>query len=818
MYQFKKRFNNNATKLMLAATIFLPSIMVAEAATLAERAIYKVNVVVEADPTSVGSCSSFDFGDSSALCGSDPSVSKVTDYEDTNPLFVLSGGNGVLGDGFAGVFEIETAREDGAGNNTFILNSYQMDPYITTAGGTFKTSMTPPDAANNSTGGALTATGGMTLDLTGRAGRAASFVDLIGIQPWNIDDSVSVNVITTGVYQEFTTGNSVNYIPTVGGGGDPSGVVFYSLDGRAIGDANADGILDAILVSAGNVGNSWMFFDGTAYTEIYNVQFVLVSAKPVANDDTGVAFSDPVTTTLTIATDLLANDTHAEGDALVLADVNPLSVTALAANGSLIVDNGDGTLTYTPPTSGGPFVSDSFDYTVKDLDGNTDTATMELFFPSGDAPVAEPDFPASFDEDTPLTLDPIANDTDTDGGPLVLFDFDGVTANLGTVVAETGNSVTYTPPANYFGTDTFDYVVHDGNGNLVTGTVTLTVDSVNDPVTCLDIGLSTTTDMALDIGIDAELLSTCTDADTADTISLASWSASSAEGGSVSSDGTTLTYTPALGFSGTDTFTYTANDGTADDVVARTVTMTVGNFGNFTMLKNGDGQVFGGTNDVIFDWDNTTNTDEVDYTQNLNFNMSIISSGPFPFYGAIWTAHSVRVFGPGTYSFDSGCTTVEITTTGSPAGSAANSGPAVTMTVGDGQLGGHILFDFNGSFNIDVLNVWDIDGVWADADGDASIVNNLFTGPAGTAPDPTTTWKLVSRDVNSDGINGMPMVDGPYIGYYANFSDSPAGTAPPLEDITGTTADTRLGSGAVGLASLLAMLPLMIFLRRRFRK
>ena len=112
--------------------------------------------------------------------------------------------------------------------------------------------------------------------------------------------------------------------------------------------------------------------------------------------------------------------------------------------------------------------------------------------------------------------------------------------------------------------------------------------------------------------------------------------------------------------------------------------------------------------------------------------MTIESDTPWPFFSFVWTAHDVRVFGPGTYSFDSGCTVAEIQSTGCPAGSAANSGPPISMTVGPGQIGVHILFDWNTSTNIDVVNVWNQDDVW-DTYGDAPPKNELYTGLAGPA-------------------------------------------------------------------------------------
>ncbi len=229
---------------------------------------------------------------------------------------------------------------------------------------------------------------------------------------------------------------------------------------------------------------------------------------------------------------------------------------------------------------------------------------------------------------------------------------------------------------------------------------------------------------------------------------------------------------------------------------------------NFTMLDS-TGNVFGGTNDVTFDWDQTTNTDQSNYKNDLNFNMKIASQKPQQFFSFTWVAHDIRVFGPGTYSFDTGCTVAEIRATGCPAGSAANSGPAITMTVKPGQVGAHILFDWNTSKNIDVVNVWDKNGVW-NMHGSTNNVNKLWAGQAGENPDPTTTWKLVSastgHSIKGTLINGTPMVDGPFQAFYANFNAGPAGTVPAPPPYVGTAPVTKISNsgfaGKSGLASL----------------
>src|SRR5437667_12581838 len=49
-----------------------------------------------------------------------------------------------------------------------------------------------------------------------------------------------------------------------------------------------------------------------------------------------------------------------------------------------------------------------------------------------------------------------------------------------------GTGVSYTPAANFFGTDTFTYTVSDGNGGIDTATVTVTVTNVEDAPDAVD--------------------------------------------------------------------------------------------------------------------------------------------------------------------------------------------------------------------------------------------------------------------------------------------------------------------------------------------
>ena len=166
-----------------------------------------------------------------------------------------------------------------------------------------------------------------------------------------------------------------------------------------------------------------------------------------------------------------------------------------------------------------------------------------------------------------------------------------------------------------------------------------------------------------------------------------------------------FSFTPTPGFEGTAYFEYTANDGKVDSNDAK-ITILVGTSdtveyrgSNFTMLDPTGAGAGGGANDVAATWNGITTTDIAD----TNFSNMTINSNT-PYFGSLWTAHHIRVFGPGDYSFDTSCTVAEL-----EAGTATCAGgPMMNMSVGPDQIGVHILFDWSVNPNIDVVNVYDI--------------------------------------------------------------------------------------------------------------
>jgi hypothetical protein len=93
---------------------------------------------------------------------------------------------------------------------------------------------------------------------------------------------------------------------------------------------------------------------------------------------------------------------------------------------------------------------------------------------SNNPPVANDDT-ATANEDQPVTITVLANDTDADGDSLVV---QSVTPGAhGVVAVNAGGTVTYTPSAGFHGSDSLTYAISDGRGGAATATVSVQINS-----------------------------------------------------------------------------------------------------------------------------------------------------------------------------------------------------------------------------------------------------------------------------------------------------------------------------------------------------
>ena len=318
----------------------------------------------------------------------------------------------------------------------------------------------------------------------------------------------------------------------------------------------------ANLCGVGAGGYDYTLSDGHGGTDTghVTVDITCVNDGPTANDDS-VSVTEDTATDVTAS--ILANDTDPDGDTLVVSAVsNPAAGT---------VDLLAGVVTFTPTADlCGPGIG-GFDYTADDGAGGTDDAHVIVTIDCvNDDPVATDDTVGGTEDlDVNVTaFDMVGNDSDVDSGTLTVTAVSNETGGSASLLA---GAVTFTPDADLCGVGAagYDYTVEDGDGGSDEGHVTIDLTCINDnPVGVADT-LTATEDS--DLVVDAtELLANDSDVDGDD---LTVTSVGTPGGGSVSLDGTTITFTPNddLCGIGAGSFEYTISDGNGGSFTANVV-------------------------------------------------------------------------------------------------------------------------------------------------------------------------------------------------------------------------------------------------------
>ncbi|MBI5164961.1 MAG: cadherin-like domain-containing protein, partial [Magnetospirillum sp.] len=318
---------------------------------------------------------------------------------------------------------------------------------------------------------------------------------------------------------------------------------------------------------------SYQVTDGTTAVDATAVVDVTsVNDGPVAGDN-ALALATEEGTPLTIdASALLGNDSDVDGDTLSITTV----ALADAGQGSLTL-GADGNLSFVPGAAmqelgAGESATVSFDYTISDGHGGSDTATASFTVTgSNDGPVVSGAVDlGSVVEDTGTfisTASLLGTASDADGDTLSVADLVATDAD-GTVVgsftaatdADGAPGFTFVPSADFAGDLRVSYTVSDGTATTA-ATATIAVTNVNDaPVfggivvdgEVVDPPLSVAEDRSIRFGIDVS------DAD-GEAVSI---DVAQPAHGSVSIDPQSgeLIYTPTGDYFGTDTIQVSLTD------------------------------------------------------------------------------------------------------------------------------------------------------------------------------------------------------------------------------------------------------------------
>jgi VCBS repeat-containing protein len=226
--------------------------------------------------------------------------------------------------------------------------------------------------------------------------------------------------------------------------------------------------------------------------------------------------------------------------------------------------NSDGTYTYQPDP--GYAGTDSFTYTASD-GVNTSDPTLVTIEITNTPPLAAGETPTTH-MGVPVAGTIQDNISDPDGDPLTTALVTGT--GHGTLTLNPDGTYTYQPAAGYVGTDSFTFSAADPQigAEPVQATVTITMANVQ-PVPGND---TATANQGAAVVINVLANDSDPDGDPFTTALVSG----PAHGTLTQNPDGTFTYTPAKGFAGQDTFTYSASDGQTGAVPAlATVTITV---------------------------------------------------------------------------------------------------------------------------------------------------------------------------------------------------------------------------------------------------
>lgn len=395
---------------------------------------------------------------------------------------------------------------------------------------------------------------------------------------WEILYGAGVDVVLNGhehVYERFAPQDAFgNSQPgrgirqfTVGTGGRPlNDFVDPAQPNSEVRDASSHGVLKLTL---GTSGYTWEFLPiaGDSFTD--SGSDTCVDAAPPSNE-APTADAGPDQTIVLPGSATLSGSFTDDG----LPDP-PGAVTSLWE-----LVSGPGTVTFGDAaslTTSGSFSTDGVYVLRLTIDDGELIAfdevsiTVDAAPPSNEAPLAADDEVAAV-EDTDVTFAVLDNDTDLDGN------LDPTSTNTtcagcsepteGVLVNNGDGTFGYSPDRDVHGIDTFVYEVCDTLSACDTATVTITIQSVNDAPIAVDDDATTSEDQPVVLSP----LSNDSDVD-GDPLTVTNLT-TPANGAVVDNGDGTITYTPAPGHTGGDTFTYTANDGSIDSSIATVTVVT----------------------------------------------------------------------------------------------------------------------------------------------------------------------------------------------------------------------------------------------------
>lgn len=409
------------------------------------------------------------------------------------------------------------------------------------------------------------ATGLVTFTVTPLAAPPAALPDVTTVQPDSTSNSINALANDVDLSSTGLTIQSVTSIVSVPAGANST--------------ATTNGSTISYNPAAGFVGVETLSYtiedgNGETATGIITVTVVGLPAAlpPVAIADVANVGADSSNNSINV----LSNDIDPAENGLTITSVNSLASAPLGANSTTSTDGN--TVSYTPASG---FIGvETLSYNIEDANGATATAAITIVvtgLPTALPPVAVPDVSVVNANSTDNSLTPLANDVDSSSTGLTITTAavsNSLPAGNSGSVSTNGTTLTYTPANGFSGVETINYSITDGNGATASSAVTITVSPLPlPPVAVADIAtvLAESSNNSIQaLANDADVASaglTITNVSTVTTLPAGS-------SGTTSTDGSSISYTPAPGFAGVETLSYEITDGNGNTATA-VVTVTV---------------------------------------------------------------------------------------------------------------------------------------------------------------------------------------------------------------------------------------------------
>jgi len=341
----------------------------------------------------------------------------------------------------------------------------------------------------------------ITFEFTASDGRSTSAPATLAITVTGVNDVPVAQDASEIVEEDATITRSVGAIDADGGESDT--LIYELVEAAPIGlafNSNGTYTFDASNYDFLNEGQELTFTipftasDGLSTSEAAHLVITItgtedVTTAPIARPDVAAAFEDGPP----VLIDVLANDTDADvGDTKTVFRVQPGD----GFRGSVSIAAGGAAVLYSVGAAfqelgAGATGTDTFSYTMADAAGEQSTASVTVTVTGvNDAPVAVADVRQVLEDDGPLAINVLENDTDVDALDTAVVVSVSAAGLQGSVeIAPDGSFVTYTVASVFqslvvgeFAIETFSYTMADRAGALSTATVTITVLGENEEV------------------------------------------------------------------------------------------------------------------------------------------------------------------------------------------------------------------------------------------------------------------------------------------------------------------------------------------------